>query len=198
MKRILLTLLFLGLIPFACIDQKYPYFIIDSLNCQVYKDDELTSILNPTDSLSAASSFYQVNFSYHYVSLLKQRGLPDFSNSAFAFSSHPPGFEGLKEKLNSIDIYSDKLFNGRVAGSNLNDLFKWHDVQGDGQKKSIDTLVLALNKESFFIPDNQRYFLKLILNQRPADSLSHVFTFDLVYTSGKHQTFNSTTVNWKR
>jgi hypothetical protein len=198
LKKALLTLLFLGLIPIACIDQRYPYFIIDSLNCQVYRDDGLTAGLSPTDSLSTTQSFYKINFSYNYISLIKNIEFFDFNNKAFAFSSEAPGFEGLKEKLSSIEIYSNKLFNGRPAKSNLKELFKWHDVQWDGMKKSIDSLVIALNKESFFIPDKHQYFLKLILNQRPTDSLSHIFTFDFVYKNGKHQTFNSTTINWKK
>lgn len=196
MKRTLLTLILLGIIPFAC-HQVDAYLKIDNLTCEVYKDDELSIILQPVDTISNNQVFFRINITYNFVSYHNTIQPFDLSIPIYAFDKRPPGFDGLKDKLSAIKILSSNNFNGHNAGIDLKELFKWHDVQWDRQKKSIDSLVIELNESAFFIGGNP-YFFKLILMERPNDNLQHTFDFDFVYESGNHQLVSSTTINWRK
>ena len=195
MKRYILILIFLGVIPFAC-EKAEPYFEISNLTCQVYIDDSLLIQIQPTDSLSDNQVFFKIDMAYDYVADNRMVHFFEFSPALYAFSKARPGKLGLKEKLNTIKIYSDNNFNGHVAGADIKELFKWHDVQWDGQQKPIDSLITLLNKEAFFL--GNPYYLKLILNEKPIDSLEHTFSFDFIYENGKHQLTNSIKINWKK
>ena len=197
MKRVLLLFLFLGILPIACFQKVGYYFNITNLDCQVFKDDSLFTLVQPSDSLTANEVFIKIDVTYEYVGANSTSKGISFPGSIYAFDKPLPGKNGLKEKLNSIKISSNNEFNGHDAGSNIKELFKWHDIQWDGQKKPIDSLVILLNRECFFIGPNP-YFFKLILNGRPTDSLQHVFSFDFIYENGNHQLIKTTKINWKK
>jgi len=195
MRRTLLTLILLGIIPFAC-HQVDGYFKIDNLTCEVYKDDELSLILQPVDTISNNQVFFKLNMTYDFISYNNTRQPFDLSTPTYA-TYRRPGYDGLKDKLREIKIFSSNNFNGQNAGIDLKELFKWHDVQWDGEQKSIDSLVIAINKGSFLIGGNP-YFLKLILKERPNENLQQTFDFDFIYENGNHQLVSSTTINWRK
>lgn len=197
MKRTLLTLIFLGIIPFACHQIDDIYFKIDNLTCDVYKDDELSVILHPVDTISNNQVFFKINMTYGFISYNATRQSIDFSSPIYATIIPRQGQEGLKDKLTAIKILSSNNFNGKNAGTDLKESFRWHDIQWDGKQKSIDSLVIELNESEFFIEENP-YFFKLILMERPKDNLQQTFDFDFVYESGNHQLVSSTTINWRK
>ncbi|MDX6189715.1 hypothetical protein SGQ83_10160 [Flavobacterium sp. Fl-318] len=196
MKRnILILVFFLGIIPISC-ESVDPYYKIDNLTCQAFKDEALTNVVKPIDIISENKVYFKINMSYTYVANIeKSRQWFNFTTSAYAFSKGTPGIDGLKDKLKTIEIFSNNNFNGKPAGTDIKDLFKWHDVQWDGQQKTIDSLVIALNQSSFFIGGNP-YFLKLILMGKPNDNLPQTFTFNFVYENGSRQLVSSTDINW--
>jgi hypothetical protein len=197
MRRVILMIIFLGLLPFGCWEKVLDiYYEINDLTCQVFKDDSLSILIQPTDTVSNNQVFFKINMTYDYIADNRALQYFIFSRSLYAFSKGRPGRDGLKEKLSSIKIYSNNSFNGHVAGSDIKELFKWHDVQWDGQQKSIDSLVMLLNKTAFFVAESP-YFLKLVLKEKPLDSLQHIFSFDFLYQNGQHQLVSSTMINWK-
>ncbi len=197
MRRIIFILLFIGLIPIAC-EKVDGYFKITDLTCDTYKDDSLSQTIGLNDTITSNSIYFKINLSYDYISYNPTTPSFDFSQSALAYDKRKPGYKGLKDKLKSIKIYTDNVFNGNQAGSDLKDFFKWHDIQWDGQKKSIDSLVLVLNTESIFIGDANKYYLKVILNQKPIDGLNQVFNFDFIYENGSHQLISSSMIHFKK
>lgn len=197
MRRTLLILIFLGFIPIAC-EQVDEYFSINDLTCEVFKNDALSDFLLPTDSALNNLVYFKINMAYDFVSYAPPIKLFDFATPLQAFSKGRPGNNGLKNKLKEIKICSSKSFNGLDVGADLKGLFKWHNIQWDGRQKPIDSLVIALNKEAFFIGESNKYFFKLILNEKPADVSQHTFSFDFIYESGNHLLIYSTIVNWKK
>ena len=195
MRRTILTIILLGIIPFGC-HQVDGYFKINNLTCEIYKDDELSIILLPIDTISNDQLFFKINMTYDFISYNNSRQPLVLWTPLYAFSKGRPGNDGLKDKLKEIKITSSNNFNGQNAGIDLKELFKWHDVQWDGHQKSIDSLVIALNESAFFL-DGNSYFLKLILKERPTDNLQHIFNFDFTYENGTHQLVSSTVINWK-
>ncbi len=192
-KRWIFLLLFLGWIPLSCWKQeKNHHFQIDSITIQSFKDDQLNMLVQQTDSLTDSQTFFKLNMNLSYIASIE---IFDFSNRLYAFQKARRGGQGLKKKISDIKIYSDKMFNGRSPGENLKSIFLWEN-HSNGDQNSIDELRDQLNRSEIFLGESSGY-VKLILIEKPMDSLSHHLYFNLVYDNGSTQGAVTEKINWK-
>ena len=193
-KRYIYLFIMLGLLPISCWKKENNlHFIFDNVSVYSYNDDSLNTPIQQTDTIVNEKIYFKLDLN---ISYLASNNYAVFGNELFATSKPRKGQNGLKVKLNDINIVSDKLFRGQSPGTNLNDFFSWHDIGWDKQMKTINQLKDRFNENEFFL-GGSFYSIKLILNQKPNDSLSHKFTFNFAYSDGSIQTTTTNKINWK-
>lgn len=181
MKKLILLLFFLGLIPLGCIctESDRAYMEIQDFELIVFIDGKNKQGTN----VIAASQNFKLEIhvlEYDYIVSNSQSFSP-FTSSAAATSCLNMGYNGLKPKIDSIKIYSDNYFNGIAPGENLDSVFhaQYYDVV-DGEKTQFtgefDLLKDYLNISIWNI--NQGF---LQLNTKPQDNIVHQFTVQLFF-----------------
>ena len=98
------------------------------------------------------------------------------------------GDKGLKNKLTSVEITSDNIYNGKPASTSLNDIFKTYDKYNatGGIYLSIDSMITLINL-------NQRELssLNFYTTTKPGNTLAQKLNVKAVFANGS--TFSSTT-----
>jgi len=193
LKRILIIVLFLGLIPAACWNKDVqPHTRLGDMSVQSFQDKSLTSQIIEADAITDSIIYFKLNSKATFISSLPKF---DFINTSYAFRKAKPGYDGLKVKLSDIRITSDNLFNGNAEGTNLKTYFGWIFFD-DEPDNSIDKLMTELNEDSDCLLTGNDYF-KFVMNAKPTDSLSHRFTFDFIYVDGTVQSATSEKLTWE-
>lgn len=179
MKRLLLLLLCLGLVPLACEkqnpDDDYKVFkscsvyavVLDSTNA--FKDT-----ITPTDSV-----VLQFHPEYEYVAEYFR-----FSLSSSVYADEPPekGHMGLKHKVDSIRVTASREFNGIPPGKDVSGLFHaYEQVKTGGEwvwtKTEFNFLTEFLNRTDGFTYVS---FKKL-----PEEGGTYIFTFRIYSANGE-------------
>lgn len=174
--------------PLSCHKIKYPYYQIDDIQIQAYKDSKLNSVVLQTDSLTSDTTYLTIQFvgkniAFHQLNF-------NFSNCAYAFKKRFDGDQGLKDKITNMLFYSNKLFNGRAPGTSLNDFFV---RVGNWPVDWQTTMNTSSSKDFEHNPNRPKRFL---LIKRPQDSLRHSLTLELTFESGIKKTSTSKII-WK-
>jgi hypothetical protein len=144
---------------------------IKGFNLSLYQNErELAagSSVLPSDEFKIRIDFTQVE----YTSSVEKCFFPA---SAYATSCENEGGLGLKSRIDSLTIRSDKLFNGKQPGESLNSYFTHHNPGSMGVSGDVGALVSYLNGSKYHM--NQGY---LRLKTYPQDKSSHRFTIRIV------------------
>ena len=124
-----------------------------------------------------------LNYSFIPNCVVKaKKNLSFLVNTAYACSCIGCGDKGLKNKLNSIEITSDNVFNGIAANNSLNSFFKVQKDFYSNTEYSIDSLVSNFNKEG-----NMRGDFSVFTKRKPGNTAGHKLKLTMRFA-------NSTTV----
>ncbi len=168
----------LGLFPFSCFKPKYPFAEINNLIISISKDDYSNQFISSNDTIRLDTTFFRFDFEGRNIAYIENYF--DFNNSLFALTKPQNGYKGLKDKITNINIYSDKVFNGRLAGITLNDIFYYQNG-----KTTVNHLKNELNYRGIYFRDGHSDQTSLLLIQKPLDSLKHKFSIVMDFESGK-------------
>lgn len=194
--RYFLIVLFMGFIPISCFDKaEYPYYSINDMTIGLYKDINVTKLINPVDSVENDSVFLKFSFVIDYIAFKK---MIDLEYSCYAMKKPYNGYKGLKDKIDTIYFTSNNVFNGSPAGVNLLKILKTVGISGSSGKfvEGDNYLISILNDYAGDYPKTTSVET-LYLSERPADSLKHNFTFKIIFKSGKILSSN-TQITWKK
>jgi len=176
-KKIIFLFVLLGLFPFSCFKPKYPFAEIDNLIINLSKPYS-NQFISLNDTIQLDTLFFKFDFEGRNIAYFQNHF--DFNNSLFALTKPQNGYKGLKDKISDINIYSNKVFNGRIAGLTLNDIFYYQYGE-----TTVNHLKNELNDRGIYFRDGHSDIYSLLLTQKPLDSLKHKFSVVMDFESGK-------------
>lgn len=129
--------------------------------------------------------------------LLSQQSFMLGGTSLYAFSYPEEGENGLKDKISKIEISCNEVYGEISAGELLNDELSFLFLSPDHILNTED-LINEMNRVPYHEAISySEFFLKLRLNNKPADDLEREFTVKFTFDSNRVLTETSSAINWK-
>jgi hypothetical protein len=190
-KKILISSIMLFFLPvmltllqscLTCRGMKQTYFevtkmyLVTKVGGSIYDDTEI-----PVSSINQVSFWLRTDVRYYGSINLFSGG---FSAMALSCDAIPQS----KETIESIEVYSDKDFEGFSAGTNLVSIFKILEFYNFREQNVLEYLATKQNTQ-------EEYKLFFEDNVKPATGLHQ---FKIIFTDSKNRTFEmNTEVNFK-
>ncbi len=189
-KNCLIVLFFLGVFPLSFCAPEYPYYTIEHISLDAYKDKAFTKRQAATDSIFKDTVYIQLKLG---TSFTAQNLDFSFANTCFATTKPSNGYKGLRDKIIDIQFTSDQTFNGRIAETNINTILNTSFIY---RASDFEEFEIRLNDgpPSYYARTGKD--LILYITEKPKDNLSHNFTLKFIFESGKILSGNLSLV-WK-
>jgi hypothetical protein len=193
-KLIILPLLFIisNVLYIGCCKcnkkEVYPFFDITKVFVSLKGSN---NAIVDTGQITTVDSLYINNDFYRDCIAKKINKLAFLGNEAIALSCNcgSCGGNGLKNKIDSITITSDSVYNNVVANTSLNSFFKVKQVNTynsfDAYKNQINTTIYALPVGQF------------VTTTKPNNTKGHVFKVAIKFADGKILTANTKRIYWQ-
>lgn len=135
-----------------------------------------------------------VYLNYSLIPKCVAKAKTDFSflvNSAYACKCNECGRGGLKNKLTSIEITSDNVFNGIAANGSLKSFFMVKDYYSN-TGYSIDSLISIFNKK-----DKSVYTYSLFTKTKPGNTAGHKLKLTMSFANSTAVTVVANPIIWQ-
>jgi hypothetical protein len=121
----------------------------------------------------------------------KNNPLSFLTNQSFALScaGNYCGLDGLKNKVQSIKISSDSIYNGVMANSSLNQYFKLKF--SSNSYISLDSMVTLTNENKINLS-----FLQFLITTKPANLKGHIFKFEILFSDNNLVSASTKRIFW--
>lgn len=113
-------------------------------------------------------------------------------NAAYACTCIQCGDQGLKSKLNSIEITSDNTFNGISANGSLNSFFKVQKDFYSNTDYSLDSLVNLYNKEGMRSSN-----FSLFTKTKPGNTAGHKLKLTMRFANSTSVEVTANPIIWQ-
>ena len=137
-----------------------------------------------------------VYLNYNFINRCVAKTDVDFSflvSAAMACKCNECGRSGIKNKLTTIKISSDSVFNGIAANQPLNSFFKVNDLYNSANPFSIDSLINSVNNNYSPLLGTYSLFTKV----KPGNTAGHKFTLTMNFVNGTTVSVVTNPIKWQ-
>lgn len=194
-------LILTGIIPFACCpEQPTGPYKVELSTISLFKSNYMrtSSLLNDSSIIRPDETYQEdtllLGLSFYYL-LAHQPVSVSLHASAIATSCDEyPGYTHLKDKIASVEVYSDQPFNEIPTGEPLTDKVSVYNYRSQ-QIISLSQAITNMNTLQFY-GGMDMMLESLVLSGKPAELAIRTFTVRIAHESGLEQTATSVPVRW--
>ncbi len=182
---VLSTVIYIGCCPKA---EVFPFYKILGIGASAYGSGK--AVID-TGAVTMVDSIY-LNYGFiRDCAKTKNNPVSFLMNQSFALKcgGNICGNEGIKTKIQSINITSDSLYNSIAANTTLNNLFKV--TLGNNFFVSIDSLKNSVNNSNRRLDWEQ-----FVITTKPANNKGHVFKLNLQFFDGTILSASTKRIYW--
>jgi adenine-specific DNA methylase len=166
------------------------------LNANVTASGSGNKIIDTGAVTQVDSVFLKYNFTNNCVARV-ENPLTFLVNTAYALKCDCDvcGAMGLKNKISSIDITSDSVYNGIAANTSIKQFFKnrFYDYQTASYSNiSLDSLKAVINANK----EGALYTKEIFTTTKPANSKGHIFKLTIKFEGGKEIAVGTRRIYW--
>ena len=182
---VLSTIIYLSCCPKA---EVFPFYKITGIGASAYGSGRAvvdTGVVTMVDSIYLNYGFINqcANNNKNKVAFLMNQGF------ALSCPDDICGEKGLKNKIQSIKISSDSVYNNVPANTSLNNYFK---VNLSNNFRTIDSFVSIVNANG-----HQLQFEQFVITTKPLNNKGHVFKLQLQFDDGTILTASTKRIFWQ-
>ena len=175
-----------------CPEQTQPFYDITKIN--VTTNGSAKAIID-TGAITTVDSVF-INYSFVNNCIAKvDNPFAFLVNQTYACKCESCGLDGLKNKIDSIDITSDSAYNGIAANKSLKQFFKVAPNVSQTSSNNIyglDSLKTIINSNKDGYASDKTFFT----TTKPGNSLRHAFKLRIVFVGGKKLEAITKRIRW--
>lgn len=175
-----------------CPEQTQPFYDISKINVTPFGS---AKAIIDTGKITTVDSVF-LNYSFVNNCIAKAENPFAFLvNQTYACTCESCGLNGLKNKIDSIDITSDSTYNGLAANKSLKQFFKVGSSTlpiTSSNTYGLDSLKTIINTNADgYVTDKT-----LFTTTKPSNSFRHAFKLRIVFVGGKKLEVITNRIRW--
>lgn len=199
-KTVFLLLILTGIIPFACCPENPsgPYQL-KLYHITPHKSGYMHKGMQPNPSYLISNEVYLGNtllleLAFTALQAKRRSAFTPYSASYAWSCDNEPNFTSLKDKVEEVEVYSDKTFNAIAAGKPLTEKALVYHYLGN-QILTLKQAISNINTLNYY-DDMQMGLGTLVLPEKPASPDERTFTVRIRYESGREESMTTYPITW--
>jgi hypothetical protein len=190
---IAIVLLMTYLVISCCKDPDEKYSRINDINISLYKDKSNRYPIEEIDTVTSDTLTMVVDFDYQFI--VNTRIDFNVIQRSYAISCPKPGEYGLKSKIKSITLSSNKTYRDKSPNSSLNELVTcgiYYNVYFEPYS-TLNDLKDSLNNRKYYFLE---YPAIIFVNSKPENDSLFKYRFDIEFEDGNNISKETVNLVW--